>query len=308
MNEIYSIIVEDLTKNFGNFTAVNNISLTIKKGEIFGFLGANGAGKSTTIRMLAGLLAPSSGRATVAGFDIAREPEKIKANIGYMAQKFSLYSDLTVNENILFYGGIYGLSSMLIEKKKGKILELLGLKDVQNTRAQDLARGFLQRLSFACAILHDPKIIFLDEPTAGVDPIQRRNFWDLIYNLAETGITIFVTTHFLDEAEFCDRLSLIVNGKIVAMDTLSGFKSLMNMYSIYEIESVNTIEVLKIMEETEWVVSASIFGNTVHATIVKEMDGDQKIRARLFNIEINRISKVEPSLEDVFLYLAEGRN
>ena len=220
------IEVEKLKKNFGNFTAVNEITFQIKKGEIFGFLGPNGAGKSTTIRMLCGLLVPTSGKATVSGFDVYRESERIKQNIGYMSQKFSLYHDLTVEENINFYSGIYKVEKKNKSKRKKEILELVNLTHISKSITSSLAVGFKQRLALGCAILHDPGIIFLDEPTSGVDPISRNNFWELINNLSYTGKTIFVTTHYLSEAEYCDRIALIYDGNIIALGSPQELKKI----------------------------------------------------------------------------------
>jgi ABC-2 type transport system ATP-binding protein len=221
MNEQREIVIstEKLTKRFGDFIAANEISFEVYKGEIFGFLGANGAGKTTAMRMLCGLSRPSSGKAQIAGFDVYDETEQIKRNIGYMSQKFSLYEDLTVMENIRFFGGIYGLDSKLIKTKAGKLLEQLGLHDQARKLVADLPLGWKQKLAFSVAILHEPKIVFLDEPTGGVDPLTRRQFWDLIYDAADRGITIFVTTHYMDEAEYCGRISIMVDGSIKALDT-----------------------------------------------------------------------------------------
>nr|WP_196892387.1 ABC transporter ATP-binding protein [Aureivirga marina] len=218
------IEVENLTKKFGDFTAVNAISFTVKKGEIFGFLGANGAGKTTAMRMLIGLSIPTSGTGKVANFDIYKEAEKIKKNIGYMSQKFSLYNDLTIRENIRFYGGIYGLSKSEIKQKTEKILVDLDLKSVANKLVDSLPLGWKQRLSFAVSMIHDPEIVFLDEPTGGVDPYVRRQFWETIYDAANQGRTIFVTTHYMDEVEYCDRVSIMVDGKIEALDTPKNLK------------------------------------------------------------------------------------
>ncbi len=211
------IEAENLTKRFGDFTAVNAISLQVAPGEIFGFLGANGAGKTTAIRIFCGLLEPTSGSAMVAGFDALTEPEKIKRRIGYMSQKFSLYGKLTVKENIRFFGGIYGLSRSELREKSGRILDTLKLNESANSLVQDLPLGWKQRISFAVATVHEPKIVFLDEPTGGVDPIVRRQFWDMIFEASERGITVFVTTHYMDEAEYCDRVSIMVDGTIAAM-------------------------------------------------------------------------------------------
>jgi ABC-2 type transport system ATP-binding protein len=215
----------ELTRRFGKFVAVDHVSIEVNHGEIFGFLGANGAGKTTMIRMLCGLLKPSQGEASVAGFDVNRESERIKQNIGYMSQKFSLYDDLTISENIEFYGGIYGLSKDLIARRREELLQQVGLTDVANMLTHDLPVGFKQRLALGCALLHDPPILFLDEPTSGVDPRARRGFWNLIYQTSELGKTIFVTTHFMDEAEYCHRLSIMRDGKVIALDTPGNLKT-----------------------------------------------------------------------------------
>ncbi|MEL6675233.1 MAG: ABC transporter ATP-binding protein [Bacteroidota bacterium] len=215
----YSIQAQELTKTFGDFTAVDKITFSVSKGEIFGFLGANGAGKTTAIRMLCGLLRPSGGTAEIAGYDVYRQTEDIKRHIGYMSQKFSLYEDLTVAENIYFYGGIYGLKRKLIREKTAELLARLGLEEVKDQLIKSLPLGWKQKLAFSTAILHDPSIVFLDEPTGGVDPITRRQFWDLIYTAARAGTTVFVTTHYMDEAEYCDRVSIMVDGRIEAMGT-----------------------------------------------------------------------------------------
>ena len=213
------IQTKDLTKKFGDFTAVDAITFEVKKGEIFGFLGANGAGKTTAMKMLIGISIPTSGEATVAGFDVYKDPEEIKKNIGYMSQKFSLYDDLTVKENITFFGGIYGLSRDKIKEKRCELVEELGLQEVVDELVSSLPLGWKQKLAFSVALLHDPKIIFLDEPTGGVDPITRRQFWEMIYKTAHEGTTVFVTTHYMDEAEYCDRVSIMVDGRIEALDS-----------------------------------------------------------------------------------------
>ncbi len=223
MNNIV-IKVDNLTKKFGNFIAVNNISFEVYKGEIFGFLGANGAGKSTAMKMLCGLWLPTSGKAKIAGLDIYKETEQIKKKIGYMSQKFSLYEDLTVAENIRFYAGIYGLSNQQIIAKTNELLSKLGIEELRNSLIKSLPLGWKQKLAFSVAIIHDPEIVFLDEPTGGVDPITRRQFWDLIYDASNRGVTVFVTTHYMDEAEYCDRISMMVAGKIEALDKPSILK------------------------------------------------------------------------------------
>jgi ABC-2 type transport system ATP-binding protein len=219
-----AIAVQNLTKQFGSFTAVDNISFDVKKGEIFGFLGANGAGKTTVMRMLCGLSFPTRGKATVVGFDLFSEAEKIKKSIGYMSQKFSLYEDLTVKENIRFYGGIYGLTDLQIKSKTDFMLQDLGLSDKANTLVKSLPLGWRQKLSFSVAMVHEPQIVFLDEPTSGVDPVTRREFWTMIYEAAHTGTTVFVTTHYMDEAEYCHRVSIMVDGRIDALGTPTELK------------------------------------------------------------------------------------
>ena len=218
------ITTDKLTKRFGHFTAVNEITFNVFEGEIFGFLGANGAGKTTAIRMLCGLSIPTSGKAAIAGFDVYRETEKIKRNIGYMSQKFSLYEDLTVLENVKFYGGIYGMTNARIKTKSDELIAQLGLEKEASKLVKSLPLGWKQKLAFSVAIFHEPKIVFLDEPTGGVDPVTRRQFWDLIYAASDQGITVFVTTHYMDEAEYCNRITMMVDGDIAALDTPSNLK------------------------------------------------------------------------------------
>lgn len=229
------IKVEELTKRFGTFTAVDHISFTVEKGEIFGFLGANGAGKTTAMRMLCGLSKPTSGKGTVAGFDIMTQAEQLKRCIGYMSQRFSLYDDLTVEENIRLFAGIYGLSSGLMEERKNELLKTLNLESERTALVRSLPLGWKQKLSFSVAILHRPRIVFLDEPTGGVDPNTRRRFWELIYEAAEKGITVFVTTHYMDEAEYCNRVSMMVDGKIKALDTPKKLKQLFGVATMDEV-------------------------------------------------------------------------
>jgi ABC-2 type transport system ATP-binding protein len=235
MIEAKGITVDHLTKKFGNFTAVDAISFEVNKGEIFGFLGANGAGKTTAMRMLCGLSKPTSGKAAVAGFDVYHKTESIKKNIGYMSQKFSLYEDLTVKENILFYAGIYGRSDAFIKEKTSVVIKDLQLENEADKQVKSLPLGWKQKLAFSVAIFHEPKIVFLDEPTGGVDPVTRREFWRMIYKAAETGITVFVTTHYMDEAEYCNRVCIMVDGRIVAMDTPQQLKKTYNVDSMDEV-------------------------------------------------------------------------
>ncbi len=224
MQQEIVISTKNLTKRFGDFIAANNITIDVYKGEIFGFLGANGAGKTTAMRMLCGLSIPSSGNASIAGFDVYKQTEPIKRNIGYMSQKFSLYEDLTVLENIRFYGGVYGMKNALIKEKSNLLIDQLGLTNEKNRLVGGLPVGWKQKLAFSVAIFHEPKIVFLDEPTGGVDPVTRRQFWDLIYDASDRGITVFVTTHYMDEAEYCHRISMMVDGKIEALDTPANLK------------------------------------------------------------------------------------
>jgi ABC-2 type transport system ATP-binding protein len=229
------IVVKDLVKKFGHFVANDHLTFSVKKGEIFGFLGANGAGKTTAIKILCGLSYPTSGLLTVAGFDIYTQREKVKRNIGYMSQKFSLYDDLTVFENIRFYGGIYGLSKKQIRERSHVLMERLGFEDARDKLIREIPLGWKQKLAFSVAMLHQPRIVFLDEPTGGVDPVTRRQFWEMIYEAARSGVTVFVTTHYMDEAEYCDRVSIMVDGRIAAMDTPDALKQQFNAESMNEV-------------------------------------------------------------------------
>jgi ABC-2 type transport system ATP-binding protein len=300
-----AVRVEGLTRRFGDFTAVDNISLVIEKGEIFGFLGPNGAGKSTTIKMLCGLLQPTDGKGFVGGNDITTESEEIKKHIGYMSQKFSLYDDLTVEENINFFSGIYKVSR---EKKRGRmewVLEMSGLKDRRNSVTKTLPGGFKQRLALGCAILHEPPILFLDEPTSGVDPISRRNFWDLIYEMARKGTTIFVTTHYMDEADYCDRLALIYRGRVIAEGTPGEMRQKYMKRDVLEIEVDRLVAALEAVYKDG--IETAIFGSLLHVTVDNAEQDIPRIEALLKKegIAVNRIEKIRPSLEDVFVTLIE---
>ncbi|MGM9846733.1 MAG: ABC transporter ATP-binding protein [Muribaculaceae bacterium] len=235
MKDNYVIHADNLTKKFGDFTATDHISFDVREGEIFGFLGANGAGKTTAMRMLCGLSKPSEGSATVAGYDVYHEAENVKKNIGYMSQKFSLYGDLTVYENMRVFGGIYGMKKAEIKSRCEEILSELDMLDVKNTLVASLPLGWKQKLAFSLSIFHNPKIVFLDEPTGGVDPITRRQFWELIYRAADRGITVFVTTHYMDEAEYCDRVSIMVDGQIKALDSPAGLKKTFGVETMYDV-------------------------------------------------------------------------
>jgi ABC-2 type transport system ATP-binding protein len=302
-----AVEVEDLVKAFGSFVAVDHIHFQVKRGEVFGFLGPNGAGKSTTIRMLCGLLIPTSGKGRVAGFDIMEEPERIKQVIGYMSQKFSLYDDLTVMENLHFFGGIYGLSGPVQEEREEEAFEMIGLKELRDQMTRTLAVGWKQRLALACAILHKPSILFLDEPTSGVDPVSRRNFWSLIQQMGERGVTTFVTTHYMDEAEYCDRLALIYRGKIIALGTPTELKMETLAQGVMEVECDPLIPALDLLKKERWVSEAAVFGEFLHV-IGHEGSEVEKEIPLLFQrngVLLKRMEWIRPSLEDVFVTLIE---
>lgn len=307
-NENIAIDVLNLKKQFGNFTAVDSISFRVRRGEIFGFLGPNGAGKSTTIRMLCGILRPTSGSGTVSGFDITSEPEKIKKTIGYMSQKFSLYEDMTVVENIDFFGGIYGLRKQERNERKEYILNLAGLQDRGKSLVAELSAGWKQRLALGCAIIHKPQIIFLDEPTSGVDPISRRNFWDLIYQVASEGATILVTTHYMDEAEHCDRICLIYNGKIIALDTPNKLKSTFKS-KLLEVVCDPLMDGLDILSKSNFVKDIALFGASLHMTVYDDEYAIPLIESELKvkDVKIQKIERITPALEDVFVSLIESK-
>lgn len=300
-----AVKVRGLTKKFKDFTAVDNIDLTIKKGEIFGFLGPNGAGKSTTIKMLCGLLLPTAGEGSVGGFDIMKESEEIKKHIGYMSQKFSLYDDLTVEENINFFSGIYGVSEERKKERLEWVLEMAELHDRKKAVTKTLPGGFKQRLALGCAILHEPPIIFLDEPTSGVDPISRRNFWNLINDMSKAGVTIFVTTHYMDEADYCNRLGLIYRGRIIAEGTPNELKQKYMTRYVLEIEVDRVVEAMEVMYKNQ--LEAAIFGSLLHATVDNIEKAVPQIKKVLeeSGINLNRIERIMPSLEDVFVTLIE---
>jgi ABC-2 type transport system ATP-binding protein len=304
-NSIISVKVHGLTRSFGDFVAVDHIDLDVRRGEIFGFLGPNGAGKSTTIKMLCGLLLPTGGTGTVGGFDIIRQSEKIKRNIGYMSQKFSLYDDLTVEENINFFSGIYNVESPKKEARKAWALEMAGLKDKRNALTRTLPGGYKQRLALGCAILHEPPTLFLDEPTSGVDPISRRNFWSMIHEMSRTGTTVFVTTHYMDEADYCDRLALIYRGRIIAEGTPGELRSDFMKRDILEIDADLLVDALDILNRNN--MESAIFGSVLHVTVEHAASGDPMIRKLLgeAGITVRKIEKIVPSLEDVFVTLIE---
>ncbi len=298
-----AIEVRHLTRRFGRFVAVDDVSFDVAAGEIFGFLGSNGAGKSTTIRMLCGLLKPTSGTASVGGVDVTSDPEGVKRRIGYMSQRFSLYELLTVDQNIAFFGGIYGLDDAALAKRRAFVIEMAGLEGRENTLARDLAGGWRQRLALGCAILHEPAILFLDEPTGGVDPLSRRQFWRLIDDLSHKGVTILVTTHYLDEAERCHRVALIHAGRLAAIGTTSEVKRVFADRPILEIRAANPVETMRQLDAMPEVESTSLFGTAVHAVLHGNAPNAEDIRRLLAaaGIEVHSITPVAPSLEDVFL-------
>jgi len=300
-----AVNVEGLTRRFGDFVAVDDVNLSIGKGEIYGFLGPNGAGKSTTIRMLCGLLAPTEGHGTVGGYDVVRQSEQIKQHIGYMSQKFSLYDDLTIDENIDFFSGIYGVPKEKKKARKQWVLDMAGLMDRQYAITKELPGGFKQRLALGCAILHEPPILFLDEPTSGVDPLSRRRFWELINEMSKTGTTVFVTTHYMDEAEYCHRLGLIYRGKLIAEGKPSELKSRYMARDVLEIEVDRVVESMEVLEQHN--IQAAIFGSTLHV-IVENADTALPQIEKIFResgIAAGIIKKIVPSLEDVFVTLIE---
>ena len=303
-----AIVVSELTKKFGAFTAVDRLSFSVKRGEIFGFLGANGAGKSTTIRMLCGLLQPTSGKATVGGYDVDRQSELVKRTIGYMSQRFSLYNDLTVEQNIRFFGGVYGLQRDYLQERMEWVLTMADLKGRENSLTRTLAGGVKQRLALGCSILHEPPIVFLDEPTGGVDPISRRNFWELINQLSARGVTVLVTTHFLDEAEYCNTIILINAGQLIARGSPQTLKSEHIRKPILEVvPGGNFVKALENVRAQSWAIETSVFGTSLHVMVESEAEGKRRVRETLSanGITVDRIDRIAPSLEDVFLFLLE---
>ena len=305
-----AITVTDLTKRFGDFVAVDRLAFEVGQGEVFGFLGSNGAGKSTTIRMLCGLLKPTSGTATVGGIDVSRDPEGVKRRIGYMSQRFSLYERLTVDQNIRFFGGIYGLDRARLDARRRFVLEMAGLGGREQTHAADLAGGWRQRLALGCAILHEPPIVFLDEPTGGVDPLSRREFWSLIDHLSASGVTVLVTTHYLDEAEHCHRVAIIHGGRLAAMGTTDELKRVFADRTIVEVQSANPVETMRLLDRTPQVEKTSVFGTSVHAVLqgdAREVMGRLRRQLEAAGLVVTSMAAVPPSLEDVFLEVIEQR-
>ena len=304
-----SVEVAGLVKRFGSFVAVDHIDLEVRKGEVFGFLGPNGAGKSTTIRMLCGLLKPTSGRALVAGFDVSSKPEAVRQNIGYMSQKFSLYNDLTVIENLRLFAGLYSVPAKELQGRIEWALAMADLKGQENLITGTLPGGWKQRLALGCAVLHKPPVIFLDEPTSGVDPITRRQFWELIHQTASEGVTVFVTTHYMEEAEYCNRLALIFRGRIVALGTPSELKRDSMKGELLLIECAPLGDAVEALQSAPDVMDAAVFGNALHLVVADAELAVPHLESYLTarNISVSRIEKIRPSLEDVFVSLTTGR-
>ncbi|HJT87322.1 MAG TPA: ABC transporter ATP-binding protein [Bryobacteraceae bacterium] len=304
----WAVETEALGKRFGAFVAVDQVSLQVGRGEIFGFLGPNGAGKSTTIRMLCGLLTPTAGRAHVGGFDVATQPEEIRRNIGYMSQKFSLYDDLTVEENIEFFSGIYGVPRERRAERKECVLEMANLAERRRAMTRTLSGGWKQRLALGCAILHDPPILFLDEPTSGVDPIARRAFWSLIRGLAKSNHTIFVSTHYMDEAEYCHRLALMYRGKIIALGPPADLKDALTEHTLLRLDTSDPLAAMRALEALPGVRDVAVFGAGLHVVVE---DGDP-VRAAIRTaldaqgVMVQRLEQIEPSMEDVFVAMIEA--
>jgi ABC-2 type transport system ATP-binding protein len=302
-----AVEIRDVVKRFGDFVAVDHVTLQVRRGEIFGFLGPNGAGKSTTIRMLCGLLLPTSGSASVGGLDVMKESEAIKQHIGYMSQKFSLYDDLTVEENIDFFSGIYGVPRARRAERKAYVLKMAGIEERRTTLTRLLSGGWKQRLALGCAILHEPPILFLDEPTSGVDPIARRTFWDLIYQLSAAGNTIFVSTHYMDEAEYCHRLALMYRGKIIALGTPGELKQSLQGHYLLRLEASDILGSMQAIEKLDEVSDVAVFGGGLHVTVGEISGAIPKIRAALeqAGIGITVLEPIDPSMEDVFVAMIE---
>ena len=306
-SDVPAVRIEKLVKRFGDFVAVDNVSIDVKRGEIFGFLGPNGAGKSTTIRILCGLLAPTSGRATVNGYDVATQSELVRENIGYMSQKFSLYDDLKVEENIEFFGGVYGVSPETLPQRRDYVLKMANLEDRRQTPTRELPGGLKQRLALGCAILHEPPILFLDEPTSGVDPVARRNFWELIYQLSESGHTIFVTTHYMDEAEYCHRIALMYGGRVIALGSPAELKHDFGEHHLLMLETSNLLGAMRALHGRKAIVDVAVFGSGLHVKVDDESAAIEEIRSALAaaEIKIDGLEPIPPSMEDVFVGLIE---
>lgn len=305
-----SVVVENLTKRFGDFIAVDNVSFEAHRGEIFGFLGPNGSGKSTTIRILCGLLRPTSGIARVAGVDVAKNPEAVRQQIGYMSQRFSLYNDLRVSENLRFFAGMYSVPAQDIPGRIAWALKMAGLEGREHSATGSLPVGWKQRLALGCAVLHRPPIVFLDEPTSGVDPVSRRQFWDLIHTMVQEGVTVFVTTHYMDEAEYCNRLVLLDRGRIVAMGTPTELTNRHMKGQLLLVECEPLGPALEVLQTGPGVLDAAVFGSSIHVVVGDAEAATPEIRKLLSSkqIRVGRVEQIAPSLEDVFVSLTAVRD
>ncbi|HEV2400253.1 MAG TPA: ATP-binding cassette domain-containing protein [Candidatus Sulfotelmatobacter sp.] len=309
MNTENSVIIDNLVKRFGDFVAVDHISLETRKGEVFGFLGPNGAGKSTTIRMLCGLIRPTAGKAVVAGHDVAKEPEAVRQNIGYMSQKFSLYNDLTVIENLRLFAGLYSVPSDALKERIDWSLEMAHLQGQEKLITGTLPGGWKQRLALGCAVLHKPPIIFLDEPTSGVDPISRRQFWELIHHMAEEGVTVFVTTHYMEEAEYCNRLALIFRGQMVALGTPSELKHKHMRGELLLVEGEPLAQALEALHQSPEIMDVAVFGNALHLVVPNATTAIPEVKRYLEakGVQVSHVEQIRPTLEDVFVSLTTER-
>ena len=303
------VIARDLVKRFGDFVAVDRISLEAKRGEVVGFLGPNGAGKSTTIRMLCGLLRPTAGQALVAGYDVARDPERVRQRIGYMSQKFSLYNDLRVIENIRFFASLYDVPTSALKEREAWVLDMAGLRGREATLTGTLPSGWKQRLALGCAVLHRPPILFLDEPTSGVDPVSRRQFWELIHTMAAEGVTVLVTTHYMDEAEYCNRLVLIFQGRIVASGSPTQLKQRAMTGALLLVECEPLGLALDVLQQTPDVRDAAVFGNALHVVVPDAHAAIPRLRTALseHGVNVTKMEPIRPSLEDVFVSLTAAQ-
>jgi ABC-2 type transport system ATP-binding protein len=303
------VIARDLVKRFGDFVAVDQISLEAKRGEVVGFLGPNGAGKSTTIRMLCGLLRPTAGQALVAGYDVARDPERVRQRIGYMSQKFSLYNDLRVIENIRFFASLYDVPTSALKEREAWVLDMAGLRGREATLTGTLPSGWKQRLALGCAVLHRPPILFLDEPTSGVDPVSRRQFWELIHTMAAEGVTVLVTTHYMDEAEYCNRLVLIFQGRIVASGSPTQLKQRAMTGALLLVECEPLGLALDVLQQTPDVRDAAVFGNALHVVVPDAHAAIPRLRTALseHGVNVTKMEPIRPSLEDVFVSLTAAQ-
>lgn len=304
-----SVVVRDLVKRFGRFVAVDRLNLEVRKGEVFGFLGPNGAGKSTTIRMLCGLLRPSEGQATVAGFDVAHKPESVRQSIGYMSQKFSLYNDLKVIENLRLFAGLYSVPAQLAPERIAWALEMANLLGRENSITAELPGGWKQRLALGCAVLHKPPVVFLDEPTSGVDPISRRQFWDLIHHMAADGVTVFVSTHYMEEAEYCNRLALIFRGKIVALGSPTELKQRSLKGQLLALNCEPLAHAIEVLATAPGVMDVAIYGSSLHLTMSPEAVNIPELESYLkqHGVRVFCIETIRPSLEDVFVALSTNQ-